>query len=215
LNIQSYDDFIEHYYVSHETFKKFLIYHKLLIEWQKKINLVSNSSVKNSLCRHFLDSAQLYKLLRKSKGAVLDFGSGAGFPGLVLAIMGIKNVHLVESKKKKCMFMEKVLMETGTTSEIHNKRIELLPFIKPDFIISRAMASTKKLIEISYNYCNKQNYLRQEKTIMNKLPNLLFLKGKNFQLELDDLSKAYTINFDLINSISDKQGKILFFKKKY
>ena len=106
-------------------------------------------------------------------------------------------------------------METGTTSEIHNKRIELLPFIKPDFIISRAMASTKKLIEISYNYCNKQNYLRQEKTIMNKLPNLLFLKGKNFQLELDDLSKAYTINFDLINSISDKQGKILFFKKKY
>ena len=96
MNIQSYDDFIEHYYVSHETFKKFLIYHKLLIEWQKKINLVSNSSVKNSLCRHFLDSAQLYKLLRKSKGAVLDFGSGAGFPGLVLAIMGIKNVHLVE-----------------------------------------------------------------------------------------------------------------------
>ena len=77
------------------------------------------------------------------------------------------------------------------------------------------MASTKKLIEISFNYCNKNNHHHSNENIMNKLPNLLFLKGKNFQIELDDLSKTYTINFDVIDSISDKEGKILFFKRKY
>ena len=77
-----------------------MIYYELLNEWQKKMNLVGNSTIKNSLYRHFLDSAQLYNILKNSKGKVLDFGSGAGFPGLVLSIMGIKNVNLIEAKKK-------------------------------------------------------------------------------------------------------------------
>ena len=72
-----------------------MIYYELLNEWQKKMNLVGNSTIKNSLYRHFLDSAQLYNFLKNSKGKVLDFGSGAGFPGLVLSIMGIKNVNLI------------------------------------------------------------------------------------------------------------------------
>ena len=135
MNIHKYEDFIRFQYVSRETYKKFIIYYELLNEWQKKMNLVGNSTIKNSLYRHFLDSAQLYNILKNSKGKVLDFGSGAGFPGLVLSIMGIKNVNLIEAKKKKCDFMEKVLLETDTNSKIHNTRIENLPFLNPDFII--------------------------------------------------------------------------------
>ncbi len=163
----------------------------------------------------FLDSAQLYDILKKSKGEILDFGSGAGFPGLVLSIMGIKNINLVESKKKKCDFMERVLLETETNSKIHNSRIENLPFLNPDFIISRALTNTRNLIELSYKYCNDKNHIINNKNIVKKLPNLLFLKGKNFQIELDDLAKKYKINFKLIDSITDKESKILFFKSKF
>jgi len=215
LNIHKYEDFIRFQYVSRETYKKFIIYYELLNEWQKKMNLVGNSTIKNSLYRHFLDSAQLYNFLKNSKGKVLDFGSGAGFPGLVLSIMGIKNVNLIEAKKKKCDFMEKVLLETDTNSKIHNTRIENLPFLNPDFIISRALTSTRNLIELSYKHCNNKNHNINEKNISKNLPNLLFLKGKNFKIELDDLSKKYTIKFKIINSITDKESKILFFKSEF
>ena len=215
MNIHKYEDFIRFQYVSRETYKKFIIYYELLNEWQKKMNLVGNSTIKNSLYRHFLDSAQLYNILKNSKGKVLDFGSGAGFPGLVLSIMGIKNVNLIEAKKKKCDFMEKVLLETDTNSKIHNTRIENLPFLNPDFIISRALTSTRNLIELSYKHCNNKNHNINKKNISKNLPNLLFLKGKNFKIELDDLSKKYTIKFKIINSITDKESKILFFKSEF
>ena len=67
------------------------------MKWQNSINLISNNTVKFIWERHFLDSAQLYQFVKGVEGNIIDFGSGAGFPGLVLAIMGKKNVHLVEA----------------------------------------------------------------------------------------------------------------------
>ena len=214
MDIQTYEDFIKYQYVSRETFEKFLIYSGLLKEWQKKMNLVGSSTIKNCLNRHFLDSAQLHRFLNNSKGEILDFGSGAGFPGLVLSIMGIKNINLIEAKKKKCDFMKKVILETGVNSKVYNTRIESLPFLNPDYIISRALTSTKNLIEICYKYCNNKNKLMTKNNIDENLPNLLFLKGKNVRIELDDLAKRYKINFKLIESITDRDSKTLYFKSK-
>ena len=82
--------------VSHETYEKLLIYYELLCKWQERMNLVSRKSLSDAFSRHFLDSAQLHKFCCKTEGNILDFGTGAGFPGLVLAIMGLKRIHLID-----------------------------------------------------------------------------------------------------------------------
>jgi 16S rRNA (guanine527-N7)-methyltransferase len=100
---------------SKETKEKLNIYSFILKDWQKKINLVSDSTLENMWERHFLDSAQLYSLLPKQeKGSVVyDVGTGAGFPGMILAIMGRKDIVLCESSKKKCTFLEEVKKQLG------------------------------------------------------------------------------------------------------
>ena len=130
MNISFYEDFCSRQHVSRETFEKFKIFHNTLIKWQESINLISKTSVENIWERHFLDSAQLYTFIKGVKGNVIDFGSGAGFPGLILAIMGHQKIHLVESDQKKCTFLREVAMLTDVNVQIHNTRIENLEFIK-------------------------------------------------------------------------------------
>jgi 16S rRNA (guanine527-N7)-methyltransferase len=96
VDINSYDKFCSHQYVSRETFEKFEIYYDILIKWQKSINLVSKSTIENAWERHFLDSAQLYKFTREIDGNIIDMGSGAGFPGIILAMMGNININVVD-----------------------------------------------------------------------------------------------------------------------
>src|SRR5258706_10017837 len=90
--------------VSRETIGRLEAYHQLLLKWQPKINLVGDPE--NAWERHFLDSAQLIEFLPDRTVKLLDIGSGAGFPGLVLAIMGMQNVHLVESDQRKAAFLK-------------------------------------------------------------------------------------------------------------
>jgi len=99
--------------VSRETMQLLEIYRKLLEQWQSKINLVSSSSLSHVWERHFEDSLQLLPLLPKEKSTLIDLGSGAGFPGLVLAIArrGTLDVSLVESDLRKCLFLENVARE--------------------------------------------------------------------------------------------------------
>ena len=92
--------FLEQANVSRETFQKLETYASLLSEWQSKLNLISKNSLEHIWQRHFLDSAQIYSMLPKKAVSSLDAGTGAGFPGLVLSIMGIRNVELVEQNKK-------------------------------------------------------------------------------------------------------------------
>ena len=101
---------------SMEIKERLNIYCVLLKEWQKKINLVSSATLENMWERHFQDSAQLYSLLPKEEknSVVYDLGSGAGFPGMVLAIMGRNDMVLCESNNKKCSFLEEVKKQTHT-----------------------------------------------------------------------------------------------------
>ena len=147
MNVIKYDDFCSIQYVSRETYDKFKIYYETLIKWQKSINLISNTTLDSIWHRHILDSAQLYKYTQNMKGNILDFGSGAGFPGLVLAMMGNDNINAVESDEKKCIFLKEVARLSDTKIKIHNSRIEKLKFLNPELITARALAPLIKLID--------------------------------------------------------------------
>ena len=206
-NINTYDKFCSHVTVSRETYEKLCVFHKILIKWQNSINLISKNTIKSIWERHFLDSAQLYKFIKDVDGNILDFGSGAGFPGMVLAIMGKKNIHLVESDHKKCVFLKEIAMLTETDITIHNCRIEDLSFINVDLITCRALASLSKLINYVEIFINKSLGEKRE------FPNMLFLKGKSYYSEVLEFSKNRKINFKEYPSITDKYGKILYIKK--
>ena len=124
MKIKSYNDFCLFLNVSRETYEKLIIFHKTLVKWQNSINLISKKSAENVWERHFLDSAQLYKITREIDGNIIDFGSGAGFPGLILAMMGNKNIHLVESNQKKCTFL--IMGEIGWVITLHHANSILL-----------------------------------------------------------------------------------------
>ena len=203
-NINTYSGFCSYVFVSRETYEKLCIFYKTLMKWQNSINLISKNSIKNIWGRHFLDSAQLYKYVKDINGNILDLGSGAGFPGLVLAIMGKKNIHLVESDYKKCVFLNEIAMLTDTNITIHNCKIENLNFFNVDLVTCRALAPLYKLMDYVEAFVSKSPNKNQN------LPKVLFLKGKTYQDELLQLQKDNTIHFKEYNSITDKHGKILY-----
>ena len=207
MKINSYESFCSHLYVSRETYEKFEIYYETLYKWQKSINLISNSTTENIKVRHFLDSAQLYKFTKDISGNILDLGSGAGFPGLILAMMGNKNISVVESDQKKCTFIREVAMLSDTNINVYNSRIEDLNFFKPNLITARALAPLDKLIKYV------ENYIKKSPSNSEKLPNMLFLKGKSYKKELLDLSKTRNIDYETYQSISDEFGKIIYINK--
>ena len=137
--------------VSRETLCQFEAYLKLLEKCQRRINLVANSTMADVWERHILDSAQLFRFCPTNTKKILDVGSGAGFPGLVLAIMGDAQVDLVESDQRKAIFLSTVIRSLGLSAKVHNQRIESLPNLCPDVVTARAVAPVSRLIKLIKN----------------------------------------------------------------
>ena len=205
--------FKKHINVSHETLEKLVIYFDLLNVWQKKMNLVSNNSLQDAEIRHFLDSAQLYVFCKNLNGNIIDFGSGAGFPGAVLSILGASKTFLVESNKKKCNFLKSLKKETNSNFNVINSRIENLEFLDPSLIVSRALASTKNLLRLSINHMLKSKSIKSKKEATKKTPNLLFLKGKTFKNELEEIPENINLKFQTFPSITSAESRILLYNK--
>ena len=185
--------------VSRETLCKFEEYLALLEKWQRRINLVANSTMVDVWQRHVLDSAQLIKFYPPNTKKILDVGSGAGFPGLVLAIMGNVEVDLVESDQRKAVFLSTVIRSLGLPAKVHNQRVETLPNFSPDVITARAVAPVSKLMELIENQISLDTVC-------------LFLKGASVQDELTELqtySTMVTVNHP---SLSGANGVILELK---
>ncbi len=199
--------------VSCETLEKLDIYLDLLTIWQKKMNLISNNSLQHAETRHFLDSAQLYFFCRNLNGNIIDFGSGAGFPGAVLSILGASKIFLVESNKKKCNFLTVLKKETNSNFNIVNLRIENLKFLDPSLIVSRALTSTKNLLMLSINHMLKSKNIKTKKEAIQNIPNLLFLKGKTFKKELNDIPENLNFKFQTLPSITSAESRILLYDK--
>ncbi len=184
--------------VSRETAEKLKLYADLLVKWQSKINLVGPATIPDLWRRHFLDSAQMAKHL--PDGPILDLGSGAGFPGLVLAVMGKGPVHLVESDARKCAFLREAARITGAQAVIHNQRIESLKPFPVVAVTARALASLEKLLSMAENFLDAETQC-------------LFLKGRNCEDELTEAGKEWIMQVDRLPSLSDPSGIILHLRE--
>ena len=185
--------------VSRETIDKFQLYLTLLEKWQRRINLVSNSTLANAWQRHILDSGQLAAYYPPQPLQILDVGSGAGFPGLVLAIMGGVTVDLVESNQRKAVFLSTVIRELGLPAKVHNQRIEKMPNLRPDVITARALAPVPKLLNLI-------------ETQMSAECVCLFLKGASVEDELTNLQSYSTMVATTHPSLSGSTGVVLELK---
>ena len=186
--------------VSRETIQRLSAYAALLVKWQQRINLVSAATLDDLWRRHMLDSAQLLELLPVATGRLVDLGSGAGFPGLVLAILGVPEVHLIESDQRKCIFLAEAARAAGLTAGanpvIHNHRIETVGELNASVVTARACAPLDQLLTYA------QKFLWHD-------GKALFLKGAAVEEELTAARKNWSMELERFPSASDPTGCIL------
>lgn len=193
-------DFARDSEVPRETLERLTNHARLLVERNAHLNLVADSTLPDMWRRHFLDSAQLVPLIPPNARTIVDIGSGAGFPGLVVAVVlggrdGLR-VHLIDSTQKKCRFLEEVAKATGAPVEVHWSRAEELAGLKADVVTARAVAPLTKLLGLSHPFF-------REGTVG------LFLKGRGAAAELTEARESWKLEVDTIPSRSDPAGSIL------
>lgn len=189
--------------VSRETIEKLKIYHKFLIEKNKTLNLIGKKTEKSIFSRHFKDSAQIYDLLDK-KLDIIDIGSGAGFPGVIVKILMENeslngNIILIEKSPKKSNFLRDLCIKLELNVKIENKRLEIYDFLETSTVVSRAFKSILDTFDIIYR--NIEN-----------IKELVLLKGKTYQQEIDDAKKKYTFELEKFRSITSDESSIIKIK---
>lgn len=182
--------------VSRETLDKLNEYVTLLSAWNQRINLVGRDTMGDIWRRHILDSAQLFPLIPREARTLVDLGSGAGLPGLILSIMGVPAVHLIESDGRKAVFLREAVRVTGAPATVHPTRLDRIKPFPADVITARAFAPLPELLETSEGFREPHSLL-------------LFLKGRNVAQELTEARKAWNIEADCLPSASDPSGTIL------
>lgn len=186
--------------VSRETMERLKTYADLLVKWQTRINLVGPDTIPSLWQRHFLDSAQVFPILPQPVHRLVDMGCGAGFPGLVLAIMGVPDVHLIESDVRKCAFLREVARVTQTPITIHNTRIEAVAPLGADVVTARALAPLEKLLGWAERHLLPEGHC-------------VFLKGRGVEDELTQACKEWNITSERFPSQTDPSGTILHLKE--
>ncbi len=190
--------------VSRETSERLEILASLLIKWNPSINLVSKTTLGNLWSRHIHDSAQILKIAEHPMEHWLDIGSGGGFPGLVVAIMAAeaqspKRVTLIESDKRKCVFLRTVLREAGIDGHVISERIENVTPQGADIISARAVASLNVLLRFLERHLGKNGVG-------------LFLKGANWEKELNVAQESWSFDYETTKSETEPNSIILRIK---
>ncbi|HJL57972.1 MAG: 16S rRNA (guanine(527)-N(7))-methyltransferase RsmG [Pelagibacteraceae bacterium] len=172
---------------------------KELVIHNKLTNLVGKSTLENPWRSHILDCIQISSFIKNRNSTILDMGTGPGLPGLVLAIIGYKNVNLVDSNRKKINFVKHIATKLNIGVKIYLSRIEKLNDSKFDFLISRALANLNKLFIYSHKLIDKDTVL-------------IFLKGKKVKNEIHEAKKIWSFNSEIYPSQSDERGSVLIVK---
>ena len=192
--------------VSRESLDRLIKYGQLLASWQERINLVGRSTASDIWQRHITDALQLILLFEKPLPRIADLGSGAGIPGLILAIARPLEAHLFESNLKKAAFLREAVRLTGAAAHIHAVRIEdadtLAPAIKADIVTARALAPLPKLLAYA------QPFFAQGAAG-------LFHKGQDVDVELSETAKSWSLNVVKHPSMTDSRGCILEVKEAH
>ena len=170
------------------------------LEKLKKINkihnLVGSTTLYNFWDRHVNDSLQLSAFLPKKNSSIIDLGTGAGLPGIILFIYGYSNILLIDSKVKKINFIKEFAEDNKITIKTICTRVEKIKNQKFDFVVCRAFAPLKKLLNYSLLFTKKNT-------------SLLFLKGRNVKDEIIDAKKYFNFKYILHPSRSKGEGFVL------
>ena len=197
---QDVDFFIKKFNVSRETIEKLNKYRDFLLSSNKLLNLIGKTTENYIFSRHFTDSAQIYDLIEE-KSEIVDLGSGAGFPGVLIKILLDNNeidgnVILIEKSPKKCNFLQDLCSKLVLNLKIVNLRVENFKFNKISTVVSRAFKNTVDTIDALF----KNN---------DKIRSIILIKGKTYQQELDDAKKKYTFDVEKFRSITSDESFIL------
>jgi 16S rRNA (guanine527-N7)-methyltransferase len=195
------DDFAAQTVVSRETLARLTAYADLLVEWNARHNLVAKSTLPDLWQRHFWDSAQLAPLIPAQARSLADLGSGAGFPGLVLAALRPDiPVTLHEATTKKCAFLQAAADRMGLTITIENARMEDRPQKAFDVVTARACAPLPLLLEYAHRFVGPNSVC-------------LFLKGQNVGAELTEAHKYWNMEVSQVPSQTDPSGAMVTVRK--
>jgi 16S rRNA (guanine527-N7)-methyltransferase len=197
------DAFVRLFSVSRETTRRLELYEALLHKWQRAVNLVAAGTLGDVWHRHFADSAQLARLVPHQATSIVDLGSGAGFPGLVLAIVLAERtpirVRLVESDTRKAAFLSEVARNTGVAVDILATRIEnpetQAKICPVDVITVRALAPLSRLLGLAAP-------LFAAGTVG------LFLKGRDVQREIEEARAGWRFDVELVPSLTEADGHV-------
>jgi 16S rRNA (guanine527-N7)-methyltransferase len=182
--------------VSRETLARLEAYAALLVRWSARINLIGRDTITDLWRRHILDSAQLHALLPAAARSLIDLGSGAGLPGLVLAILGAPGVELVEADSRKCAFLREAARITEVSVAIRGCRIQAVPPHPVNVVTARALAPLDRLLGLAEPFLAPGS-------------ECLFLKGERVEDELTLARRHWTMTASLHRSRSDPRGVVL------
>ena len=187
--------------VSRETIDSLCEYESMLSKWNSKINLISKNTFTDIWNRHFLDSGQIIKHVDASRKRWVDVGSGAGFPGLVVALLLRERkidceLILVEKSTKKVFFLNEVIRKLDLKVKVINDDIGTIDPLRADILTARAFSELNNLIQIAHVH-------RKASGIC------LFLKGENYRFELDKTLNYWFFDYDVFDSLSNPSGKII------
>ena len=193
--------------VSRETMLCFDKYLNLLSDWQEKLNLVGFSTLSDPWTRHILDCGQLANFIKKKDEKIFDIGSGAGLPGIILGIMGYKNLVLVESDFKKTVFIIEALRKCNIQAVVENKRVEDLEGMQGNTIVSRAFAPIDKTLFLLSDVISTKTkiFFLKGRAAKEEINNAKVFWKKNKQNNKNDI----LINFDSYSSLSNKDSFIV------
>jgi 16S rRNA (guanine527-N7)-methyltransferase len=192
--------FTKKFNVSRETIEKLNKYKDFLLTSNKSLNLIGKTTENQIFIRHFADSAQIYDLI-EDKSEIIDLGSGAGFPGVILKILMdnnkiVGNITLIDKSPKKCKFLQDLSYKLDLTLKIVNLKLENFKFNKISTVVSRAFKKTVDTIDILL----KNN---------DKIINIILIKGKTYQQEIEEAKKKYTFDVEKFRSITSDESYIL------
>ena len=176
-------------------------YKKILLKENETMNLIGKSTIIDLDERHFLDCIQIVKYLPYYERSLMDIGTGAGLPGIILSIIGFKNLHLVEKSTKKSLFLEKCKSRLGLNYQVHNKSITDISNLNVDFVTARAFASIEKIILMTKNIINNQT-------------KFILLKGKSYLTEIKKINPQKYF-WEMHPSITSNESKIIIMGFKW
>ncbi len=187
--------------VSRETDERLKLFAELVTKWNPAINLVSKDSVDRLFQRHIMDSLQLLSVAPEACNHWVDLGSGGGFPGIVVAIAGRETgyperITLVESDKRKAVFLREAARELRLNVKVLNERIDSIPCLQADVLSARALARLTKLCEFAYLHMRRSGLA-------------IFPKGANREAEIAEARESWSFLLDTTPSETSPDAAIL------